>query len=118
MAEGERLTFDASPGGARFVEVTWIQAGGAAFGRDRTVQRAEAAHAKIVEVGGTNAGSRVVSVVDANAYVAEIERFLAERAAVRPRRPSVVPRRPAWSAFLSFGSTKRDVACCCRPSPL
>ena len=77
----DHLSFTASPGGANWIDVTWIIPGAGMLGRDKKVSRAEATHAHIVERGGANEGERTVSVVEANAYVAELERLQAERQA-------------------------------------
>jgi len=78
----DHVSFTASPGGANWIDVTWIVPGAGMLGRDKKVSRAEATHAHIVERGGANEGERTVSVVEANAYVAELERLADERQAV------------------------------------
>lgn len=57
----------------------WLQQGAGAFGRDKAVTRAAADAAKIVEIGGSRSGSRTVSRVEADQYVADLERFIADR---------------------------------------
>jgi hypothetical protein len=83
MSDDEKTQFKASPTGATWVEITWILPGAGMLGRDKQVPRSQATHARIEEVSGSNAGTRTVSAIDANAYVRQIEAFLAERDAVR-----------------------------------
>ena len=75
MADDERMTFTESPSGAYYVEVTWIRQGEGRFGRDKTVSRSQATHARIEESGGAQAGERTVTAIEANAYVAELQRL-------------------------------------------
>lgn len=86
MADDEHLTFDTSPSGASSVEFTWLIPDSGAFGRDRTVPRSQATHARIVETGGANPGSKVVPQIEAIDYAATIERFIAERDATHTTR--------------------------------
>jgi hypothetical protein len=55
--DDHRIVFDASPTGASQVSVEWLRKDAGAFGRDKSVSRAEADTAKIIEIGGTNSGS-------------------------------------------------------------
>jgi hypothetical protein len=99
VADDKHVTFDATPGGGSFAEVTWILPDAGMMGRDKTVPRSEATHAKITEVGGSNAGTRVVTAGEADAYIAQVQRYLAERDAAA--REEAARRQTAIAALVS-----------------
>ena len=83
------MVFDGSPSGATYVSVEWIQQSVDAQGSDRAVSRADATAARVVEIGGSNSGSRILSAAEAAQYVAQLEEFIAQRKREIEKPPDV-----------------------------
>ena len=87
MADDDsRITFPGSPDGARSVEITWNVPDVGRFGRDKRVPRAQATHAGIHEWGGSNEGERLVTVLEANAYIPQLKAYQEQQAADESER--------------------------------
>ena len=97
MADDSRITFDGSPSGARGVEITWITKDTGRFGRDSSVPRNQASHARIREWGGSKAGERVVTVTEADAYIRDLRAYQEQQATAEADRKQ---RLDAWLATL------------------
>jgi hypothetical protein len=97
MADDSRITFPGSPAGVRKVEIAWITKDTGRFGRDSRVPRNQASHARVRESGGSNAGERVLTVTEADAYIRELQAYQDQEAAARLERER---SRSAWLATL------------------
>jgi hypothetical protein len=98
VADDTHVSLPFSPSGATSVEIEWIVPDGGRFGRDRSVPRVEATHAKITEYGGTQSGSRTVLASEADALIRDVQLADAERQA---KRETAAAERKQWLASLT-----------------